>query len=201
MAERAEVGERRVGHDGAHARVLGGGEQGDGAAQREAEHADGRDPPRVEEVQHALEVAALAQTQRGGRALAGAEVALIHQQRGELRRQRGGDRQQVGLLGRIAVEQDDGRRARPRREPAGQPHAVVGADGDVLDAQPVVVGAKRDGQARRPHRQPEAGQADHEEGDQEDAGVEREPHGAHDRTARRCTIDGCSSPRPRWPSC
>ena len=68
--------------------------------------------------------------QRGGPALAVAEVALIDQQGGELRGQAGGDRQQVGLLGRVAVEQHHRRRAGAGQEPPGQPGAVAGTDDD-----------------------------------------------------------------------
>ena len=71
LTELFQVGERRVGHDGADARVLGGGEQRHRAAEREAEDAHRGRPARFQKVDHALEIATLAESERGGVALAG----------------------------------------------------------------------------------------------------------------------------------
>ena len=126
VPEQPEIRERRIGRDGADARVLGRGQQGDGAAQREAEDADLLEATRPEEVDHAAQVAALAKADRGRVPAALTEIPLIQQKHGEARRQYGGDRQKVGLLGGIAVQQHERRRARTRQEPRGEPHAVVG---------------------------------------------------------------------------
>ncbi len=122
VAERAQVRERRVRGHGADARVFGGGQERDGAAQREPEDADLVDPPRREEVDRAAKIAALAEADRRRQSAALAEVPLVEQQHGEARRQRGGDRQEIGLLGRIAVEQHDRRRAHARQEPPRELH-------------------------------------------------------------------------------
>ena len=64
MAEQPEVGERRVGGDGADTWILGRGEEGNRAPEREAEDADRADAARRQEIEGAPEIPALLEAER-----------------------------------------------------------------------------------------------------------------------------------------
>ena len=123
------------------------------------------------------EITALAKADRGRAAAARAEVALVEQEDGEARRQRRGDREHIRLLGRIAVEQHEGRRAGPGRQPRGELHAVAGGDRHLLDGQAEFVRAERDGDPRRAHGEPEAHEAQQHEAPDEDGRRDENLHG------------------------
>src|SRR2546425_8589922 len=176
MAEQPEVGERRVGGDGADTWILGRGEEGDRAPEREAEDADRADAARRQEIEGAPEVPALLEAERRQAPLAPAEVALVEEEDGEAGGQPGRDRQHVGTVGRIAVQEDDGRRARAWGEPRREPEPVVGRDRHVLDHEPEVPGRQRHGEPRRPDGEPEDEEARADEAGDEPRRVEDEPH-------------------------
>src|SRR5207245_1886302 len=110
------------------------------APEREAEDADRADAARRQEIEGAPEIPALLEAERRQAPLAPAEVALVEEEDGEAGGQPGRDRQHVGTVGRIAVQEDDGRRARPRAS-AGR---AATASGDAFLAWPRVQAALQD---------------------------------------------------------
>lgn len=133
-AEETQVGERRVGGDGLDARILRGREQRHRSAEREAEDSHARVATAAEPGDGTLEIAALAEAERGRAAAALAEVAQVHKQDGEARRQSGRERQEVRLVRGIAVKEHDRRRRRPGDEPPCERDAILRANANVLDA-------------------------------------------------------------------
>ena len=119
VAERPQIGEGRVGGDGADADSSSAAASSATAPPSERPKTPTSPKPRAARKSIARRrVAALPKADRRRASAARAEVSLVEQEDGEARRQRRGDREQVRLLGRIAVEQHEGRRAGPGRQPS-----------------------------------------------------------------------------------